>query len=218
MKSSVFDGKIVVASHGRGIFAGLSDNPLFVQSRLPNLQRLTTSPNDEIDLSHVFGHTDNQLVHVSIHSNTNTQVVTSNLSDHTLSLDYSDNTTGTAIITVRGQQSVHLADIAFSVTVKDNVNTGNREEVAEQSQALLIYPNPGIGSFRITLKSHSITRCQVHIYNEKGQRIFSRSFADYYEITNYQFKLSNQPEGSYLFILQDTQTRLTSKLIISRPF
>ncbi|MBI9063660.1 MAG: T9SS type A sorting domain-containing protein [Marinilabiliaceae bacterium] len=215
VKSSVFDGKIVVASHGRGIFAGLSDNPLFIQSWLPNLQRLTTSPDDEIDLSTIFGHTDNQSIQISIKSNTNTQVVTSNLSGHLLSLDYADHTSGTAIITVRGQQSVHVADVAFSVTVEDDVSTGNSEEVPEQSQALLIYPNPCNGLFKVSLQDHTITSCQAKIYNGKGQLIFSRSFADYNDISNYQFKQSHLPEGVYLFILQDEQIQITQKLIIS---
>jgi len=218
LKSSIYDGKIVVASHGRGIFAGLSDNPLFIRSRLPNLQRLTTSPNDEIDLSTIFGHTDHQSIQVSIKSNTNTQVVTSNLSGHMLSLDYSDNTTGTAIITIRGQHSVHVADLAFSVTVNDNVNTSNPKTVPEQCQDFLLKPNPSNGLFKVTLKNHSLTKCRASIYNAQGQLIFSRSFADYFEISNYQFKLSDQPEGTYLFVLQDEHTRLTHKFVIHRRF
>lgn len=215
VKSNEYDGKVVTATHGRGIFVGTSDNLLFINTKLPNLSKLTTSPNSVIDVSDVFGHGSAQPVTVSVLSNSDPTIVAHSLIGNSLTLDYSPTNTGTAIITLRGTNATDMADMAFAVTVEEDTNTGIEDDSADEKMDVSLYPNPTTGTFKIIADSYQNSDTyHVNIYASGGAMVYSHSFKSGTDLTNHTFDLSDQSPGLYILSLTYNNRTYNQKLRI----
>ncbi|MBI9063661.1 MAG: T9SS type A sorting domain-containing protein [Marinilabiliaceae bacterium] len=215
VKSNEYDGKVVTATHGRGIFVGTSDNPLFINTKLPNLIKLTTSPNSIIDVSDVFGHGSAQPVSVSVASNSDPTIVSHNLIGNNLTLNYSAINTGTAIITLRGTNDTDMADMAFAVTVEEDPSTNIIDDFSETKTDISLYPNPTTGTFKINAEKYQNNATyQVNIYAASGAMVYSHSFKSGTDLTNHRFDLSDQSPGIYILSISSNELTYHQKLHI----
>ena len=73
--------------------------------------------NTTIDLSNVFTDVDNDdgSITKSVHSNTNSSLVSATIDGNTLTLDYQDNQNGTATITIRATSNSKTVDAEYNV-------------------------------------------------------------------------------------------------------
>nr|WP_321412484.1 T9SS type A sorting domain-containing protein [uncultured Carboxylicivirga sp.] len=205
VKASEFDGKVIVATHGRGLFTGESANPLYISEKLPNLDRLTTSLSDAINISNVFGHKTGADITLTLASNSTPSAVSASINNNTLMLSYENSTAGLALITLQATSGTDVGQVTFAVTVKkdgstnvDNlVNSGNDDEFT-------IYPNPTNGIFKIRLEELNNNAADVKIYNMRGQLIDSKSFENISEISEYEFNINQAATGYYLVVIATT--------------
>jgi hypothetical protein len=212
VKANPWDGSITVATHGRGLFRGTHDNPLFINNQLPNLQKYNDSPNENMDVSDVFGHASSQAVTVTVHNNSNTGVVTASLNAQTLTLDFSDTEMGTALITLRGTSQTDVADMIFSIKVGDGDDT-SIGGTPEHIQVLQVYPNPNKGVFKFQLDDSFFGTSKVTIYSAEGQNVLSRHFYTPDELAQFTFDLSGLSDGLYMAHIETDRQIYTSKVV-----
>ncbi|MEA5536013.1 Calx-beta domain-containing protein [Crocosphaera sp. XPORK-15E] len=93
------------------------DNPPIVANPLNNISVDEDAANSIIDLTNVFSDVDGDVIIKSIFSNSNTGLVIATVNNSQLTLDYLDNKSGTANITVRGTSNGQFVDNIFTVTV-----------------------------------------------------------------------------------------------------
>ncbi len=202
VKASEYDGKVVIATHGRGIFTGTSDNNLWVNEKLPNLNRLTSSPNDNIDISTVFAHQLGGDITLSLASNSAPEVTNASVLGNTLTLNYTNSVEGTSLITLAGESGTDVAQFTFAVSVSTNPSTQIEEVKTEMTNSdFSIYPNPTKGSFKITMPATINEVNEVKIYNMAGKLVMSHSFANATETAAFDFNISELSKGYYLVMI-----------------
>ncbi|MGK7904766.1 MAG: Ig-like domain-containing protein, partial [Hormoscilla sp.] len=96
-----------------------SDAPPTVANAIADVTALEDALNDTIDLTNVFTDSDNDDTAIvkSIQTNTNESLVSASISENTLTLDYQENQSGTADITVLGTSNGLTVTDTFTVTV-----------------------------------------------------------------------------------------------------
>jgi hypothetical protein len=209
VKTSDLDGKIIVATHGRGLFVG-KDNHVFINEALPDLDRLTSSPDEMIDLSNLFGHKTSGEISLSIIENSNPSVVSASLEGTQLTLDYSDTNEGQAIITLEGTSDGDSKSSSFKVDVTEDVTTA----IVEPTEIIkpIAYPNPTRGQFKIKISGFDLNNCKVSIYNTNGQEVLAKSFATLDELLNYSFNLNEKSKGIYIVRIVNNKNDFTQKI------
>ncbi|MEA5510192.1 Calx-beta domain-containing protein [Crocosphaera sp. UHCC 0190] len=93
------------------------DNPPMVANPLNNISVDEDATNSIIDLTNVFSDVDGDVIIKSVSANSNTGLVTATVNNNQLTLDYLDDKSGTANITVRGTSNGQFVDNIFTVTV-----------------------------------------------------------------------------------------------------
>ena len=94
-----------------------SDNPPTVVIPIADITVNEDAENTTINLSNVFSDVDGDVIVKSVFVNDNTGLVTATIVDNQLTLDYQDNQSGTANITIRGTSNGKTVDDTFLVTV-----------------------------------------------------------------------------------------------------
>ncbi|NJO94359.1 MAG: hypothetical protein HC820_08495 [Hydrococcus sp. RM1_1_31] len=95
----------------------IADNPPIVANPIANFIVDEDAPDTILDLSNVFVDSDGTAIVKTVLVNSNGQLVTTNLVDNTLTLDYQSDRFGTADITIRGTSGGKTVDDTFTVTV-----------------------------------------------------------------------------------------------------
>ncbi|MHC5916738.1 MAG: putative Ig domain-containing protein, partial [Nostoc sp.] len=95
----------------------LLDHRPTVNQPLSNLTVNEDAANTIIDLSNIFSDIDGDAIAKTIFANNNADLVTATIVDNQLTLDYRDNQSGTANITVRGTANSQFIDNTFTITV-----------------------------------------------------------------------------------------------------
>lgn len=213
IKTSDFDGKIVAATHGRGIFKGSSSNPLFIDNTLPNMYRLLSSPDETIDISNVFEHDSDQNIDVTVISNSDPSIVSYAHAGSDLNLEFSDINEGTSVITLRGTYGTNIVEMAFSVTVSEDGSANYVPVNKEEKTGMSVYPNPSNGMFKLSLSGYKLDNSIVSIYTLYGQQIFSQDFSTTDELTNHMFNLSGRAAGTYIVQIKTEEITKNLKVI-----
>jgi len=214
VKTSDLDGKVIIATHGRGLFVGQSQNPLFVANKLANVTRFIGSANETIDISQLFGHSSDGTYEVSLKTNSNDGIVTTTLSGQSLTFDFSNTKTGVSLITLKATSGADIVESTFSVTVKSQDDTAVEELPEEKShdQEFKIYPNPSDGVFYLDVRNFNKENCKVSIYNTQGRLIRLKEFNSPTELNNNPFNLSDEAPGIYIVQFQIQEQTITKKI------
>lgn len=111
------DGKIAIGTHGRGIFAAkTSAGGLYVDNRIPSVKySVNEKESISVDLSSVFGGSTDFVY--SVASNSNTALLTTSVSSSTLTVEFTDDIQGDAIIVIRGTSGGNYVETSFSVSI-----------------------------------------------------------------------------------------------------
>ncbi|GCA96223.1 hypothetical protein, partial [Microcystis aeruginosa] len=98
---------------------GAVDNPPTVLNPITDVNVDEDAANTVIDLTNVFTDIDNDIALIvkSVFVNDNTGLVTATIVDNQLTLDYQDNQSGIANITIRGTSNGKTVDDTFVITV-----------------------------------------------------------------------------------------------------
>ena len=215
VKTSDLDGKVVIATHGRGLFVGQSSNPLFIANKQANIERFLGAEGEVLNVGYVFDHSTDATIEVSIQSNSDEDVVTATLDGNQLTLDYSDTNIGVSTITLKGTAGTDFIESSFSVTVKDHEDTAV-DDIIEQDtdEKLTVYPNPSDGEFVISAQNLADGKCEISIYDTNGRRVYTRVFNSTNELNNYPFNLRNEAAGMYVIKIQTEEKVYSEKLRI----
>ncbi|MCA2665691.1 MAG: putative Ig domain-containing protein, partial [Pseudanabaena sp. M114S2SP2A07QC] len=115
---------------------GVVDNPPTVLNPITDVNVNEDAANTVIDISNVFTDIDNDIALIvkSVFVNSNPGLVTATIVDNQLTLDYQDNQSGTANITIRGTSNGKTVDDSFTITVA-SVNDAPtlQQEIANQT-------------------------------------------------------------------------------------
>ncbi len=207
VKASEYDGKVIIATHGRGIFKGELDNTLYINKKIKSINALTSSPDEVIDISDVFAHSSGSAVNTTIQSNTVPAIASAVIDGDELTIDFSDTMEGTTVITLQGSAGTDLVYTSFSVSVEEDPATAIDELPAiEEStdEELKLYPNPSDGHFQINAGT-APGACSVNIYDLSGALVFSKSFNDSEDVNAYNFNISTSVSGSYIVVMKTAQ-------------
>jgi len=101
-----------------------------------------------------------------------------------------------------------------SIAVNFRDCTGLEEMVG--NVAFNIYPNPNNGQFTIDFKSGKQESVNVRIVNASGDVVFNLADLKVNGTLSKHFNLKNVPQGSYLLTLENGQTQIARKLVITR--
>ncbi|TRU83692.1 MAG: hypothetical protein EWV54_19595, partial [Microcystis novacekii Mn_MB_F_20050700_S1D] len=96
---------------------GAVDNPPTVLNPITDVNVNEDAENSVINLSNVFSDVDGDVIVKSVFTNDNPGLVTATIVDNQLTLDYQDNQSGIANITIRGTSNGKTVDDTFLVTV-----------------------------------------------------------------------------------------------------
>ena len=88
-----------------------------VDNPIADITAMEDDPDTVLDLSNTFGDVDNAMITITNVSNTNTGLLTATLNTNTLTLDYIDNETGMATITIDVTDGICIEQETFVVTV-----------------------------------------------------------------------------------------------------
>ncbi len=87
-------------------------------------------------------------------------------------------------------------------------------QIDPKDGGMVIYPNPGNGTFTLTLVGFENKEVTVNIYNSLGQCVHSQLALQDLVSYNETLDLSALPMGSYIAVIQNGTKILTEKLII----
>ena len=96
------------------------DNPPTVVTPIDDLSFSQNIEDQTIDLSNVFGDADDDEIAIALLSNSNDELVAATVEENNLILDFAENTSGTAEITLRATANRQSVDDTFSVTVESD--------------------------------------------------------------------------------------------------
>ena len=111
----------LVVRGGLGIFTSLAQETIdyapIVKKPIAPVNVNEDAPNTVIDLSDIFLDVNGDVIVKSIFDHSNKTLLTATINGYTLTLDYLENQSGNATITVRGTANGKFADNTFTVTV-----------------------------------------------------------------------------------------------------
>lgn len=84
----------------------------------------------------------------------------------------------------------------------------------ETINMIRIYPNPGSGTFELTIPVWLKGYCKIKIINDEGKEVFSEYLNMNSGRSIYKLNLNGLPVGLYFFKLLSTEINLTRKLVI----
>ncbi len=162
------------------------------------------APDEVVDLSATFTDVDDEdsAIALSVVGNTNESLVGTSIDGTGLTLSFTENTSGDALITVEAFSNGQRVNDIFRVTV-NNIETTESLTL----NALSIYPNPTNGRFHLQMPV--AVECHVDIYNAMGQRISSHSITD----KDTELNIEDQPSGIYYIVVSNTSDTVHRQLI-----
>lgn len=177
------------------------DLPPMVVNPIDDVEVDENSENITIDLSDVFSDPDGDVITISVAENSNEALITTTITDQTLTLAFTQNQYGEANIVLKAQSNALSVTDAFTVTVNHIYNIVNTE-----SFSCNLYPNPATNFITIeTDDEHQ----SVELFDMSGNMVLnSRQHAVYQNIN-----ISTLPIGSYLVRIQMNGKMITKVII-----
>ncbi len=155
------------------IYVSRIDHAPYVIDSIADISVKKRDPSRIIDLKTVFADDDSgDILTYSVFSNSNEQVVTAQISEGILILNFSSENTGLSEISVKALSSGKEANSTFKVEV--GIPTGNIELIDDY---VVIYPNPSSGVIQVNFKQTPETETWISVYTNTGHLIL-KALAD----------------------------------------
>ena len=178
------------------------DHAPYVKNAIQNISVDKGAPDQIIDLKTVFADDDSGDVLIySVTSNTNDLVVEAKITGSDLTLDFSNLNIGLSEIVVSASSNGKEVNSKFKVEVKIPTLIN---PPGENSQEILIYPNPTKGEVKLTFSQLPKAGTILTIYNLSGSLIF-KSVVDE---TEKQLNLTGFPVGLYILKIDQQMYKL----------
>lgn len=158
-----------------------------------NLQGLFTDPDD-----------DDELIEISILSNSNTELVTVDILNSLLSLVVNENAHGESDIRIQAASNGKTVTVEFTLNVEDNTFLPPLS-----AEAVKVYPNPSDGRFLVSNLPLNSTYI-LEVFNYTGQLVHKRLIAD----TSQWIDLGHFPAGYYSVRLTAKEYLMQTPIII----
>ena len=214
------DGLTDVLSAGRDDFTiawyqqsrEISGNPEVVNP-ISDLVIPENTDNQIIDLSEVFVDPDGDELTLSVESNSNEGLVTAVLDGSNLNLEFLDNQSGTAEITVRATANGEIADDTFSVTVSDGeIGLLNSPFFRFQSNSTI-----STYLFAGAEERENINQNFPNSFTEEGLAFNAAIEPNDELIALYRFQ-SNVLPGTYLYVGEDERNSINADPNLANNF
>lgn len=178
------------------------DHAPYVKNAIKNISVDKAAPDQIIDLKTIFADDDfGDVLVYSVISNTNDLVVEAKITGSNLTLDFSSINIGMSEIVVTASSNGKEVNSKFTVEV--NIPTVI-DPLGENSQEVLIYPNPTKGLVNLSFSQVPKTGTPISIYNLSGTLIY-KSITSGKE--NY-LNLTEFPVGMYIFKIDQNKYKL----------
>ena len=183
------------------------DHAPYVKNAINDISENKGAPDQIIDLKTVFADDDfGDVLIYSVISNTNDMVVEAKITGSDLTLDFSSVNIGSSEIVVTASSNGKEVNSKFAVEV--NIPT-LIDPLGENSQEILIYPNPTKGVVKLTFSQLPKTGTWITVFDITGKLIF-KSMADNKEE---YLNLKGNQVGLY-FIKIDQKTPKAYKIVL----
>ncbi len=159
-----------------------------------------------IDISERYTDLDDDYNNIitSIQSNSNPALVTVSAHNDWITLKFTPDLSGEAVIVVATLSNGKTVTETFTVTVSPTTSVGE-----PTLKDMVVYPNPSNGIFRI--QTQVANDLDVQIFSVTGRQVYANPNYSGYDVID----ISKQAAGQYIIKLNDGTTMLT-KLIIVR--
>ena len=88
------------------------------------------------------------------------------------------------------------------------------EEDGLDLESLNVYPNPSNGAFSVSLGSGKESSLNLYVFNQAGQRVFTKKLKKLSGTEVFEIDLTDQPAGVYYVNITDGNTSSTRKVVI----
>ena len=126
----------------------------------------------------------------------------------------------TNFFTYRGFSDPLITPTTQEYQVNDTVSIAciftSEEETLEDSEHLLIYPNPNNGYFNVSIKSKASEKVNINLYNAIGQTVLTKEINLVLGENNIEIESSNLISGFYFLKIDASKFSETKKIIIQR--
>ena len=180
----------------------VNDAPI-VSNTIANQTVDMNANNLEIDLSEIFADIDGDNLILSVDNNSNTDLVTTQIENNKLTLQFIPNQYGDAIITIMANDGTESITTSFNVIVNNTTGINNINEYQIET-----YPNPTSGNLNIN-SPKKIKEIVIMNTNGVVQRVLNVKNTE----KNYQLDLNNLPTGIYFITIIVEDSRITRKVI-----
>jgi len=114
---TISDGKGGISTANVSVNITPVDDAPTVANPIADVSVNEDADNTIIDLTNIFSDIDNAAITKTVSANSNTTLVSTNLSGNTLTLDYQPNQFGNALITIQGTSNSQTVEDTFSISV-----------------------------------------------------------------------------------------------------
>jgi hypothetical protein len=189
---TVFDGKMYSKVDQITISVKNVDNAPYVKSPVNNISVNRTSPDKTIDLQTIFADDDlSDVMSYWVTSNTNNQLVTTQISGSYLILSFSSQSTGLSEIVVTANTNGKEVSSKFNVEVKSPTGINS----VDRDPKFAVFPNPTNGKVKIIVDQNSPSGCELIVTDIKGKIILTQIIHKEEEWVD----LTGNTPGLYLF-------------------
>ncbi|MBE9468715.1 MAG: T9SS type A sorting domain-containing protein, partial [Bacteroidetes bacterium] len=179
------------------------NDPPIVSNSIADQTIDMNSNNIEIDLSEIFVDIDGDELILTVDNNTNTDLVTSQIENFKLTLQFIQNQYGEAVITIKANDGTESITTSFNVIVNNTTGINYINEYQLET-----YPNPTSSYLNIT-SPEKIKEIVVMNTNGVLQQVLNVNNTE----KNYQIDLRNLPTGIYFVTIILEDSRITKKVI-----
>ena len=183
----------------------LKDKAPVVANPIADLEVRENAAPSAISLVGVFTDTDDDdtAITKTVKSNSNADLVTASILGDELTLTYTANVNGEAVIVIEAISNGKTVTDAFTVTV----TPVSGAEILSATNAVL-YPNPSNGVFRI--KTSSDENIVISVFNVNGVLVYRNEHYCNDGIVD----ISKQPKGIYFVKVNSAQLNFTKSIIV----
>ena len=183
----------------------LHDQAPVVANPIADLEVRENAASSTISLAKVFTDADDDdtAITTTVKSNSNADLVNASILGDELTLTYTANASGEAVIVIEANSNGKTVTNAFTVTV----TPASGAEILSATNAVL-YPNPSNGVFRV--KTSSVENIVISIFNVNGVLIYRNE----HYCNDGIIDISNQPKGIYFVKVNSAQLNFTKSIIV----
>jgi len=201
------DGKITVPITFE-LTVNNTDDPPYVKNPIGNILAYTTDKTRTIDLSKVFADDDiGSTFTYTIYSNTNTAIVSTEISGNILKLNISETNIGTGYIVVYVNSNGKIAQAGFGIEVQ--IGTGI-EDISLFS-GIEVYPNPTQGDVYVQFGEMPVKGTVINVHDLTGRLVYKQMATSEKELIN----LQGRSLGMYFVQIVNGTKSKTFKIVLN---